>query len=104
MILDCFGEVPAVQTQDGTPVGMQITDGLRPVRKGFSLLQTGEHYQVMDLPDFAARPQFQHFGNALPAGSPGISGMDMKISDEHGLLQRIVGFKITQGEGSCQRL
>jgi len=46
-----FEQIPAVQAQDGTAVGMQVPDLLQPLGKAFRLLESGKQEQVVYLAD-----------------------------------------------------
>ena len=42
-------EVPAVQPQDGPPIGVDVADGLQPPGEGVRRLQAGKEDQVVHL-------------------------------------------------------
>ena len=64
-------QVPAVQAQDGPPVGVDVADGLQPGGELIGGLQGGEQDQVVDLP-----------GPAVPL----VDGADLPGDDEPGRL------------------
>ena len=50
---DQLQQVPAVQAQDGPPVGVDVADGLQPDRRLVRRLQAGEQDQVVDFAGLA---------------------------------------------------